>query len=152
LDRFLFKISMRHIDRAAELEVLDTWQSRRDGQTGNATVTRDDVIATRSTIDQTVSISSAIKTALVDIAINLRDDDRVLQGNSTRSLVLMLPALQVRAALKGRNYVSAEDIEHLAPFVLKHRVELAPGVADFNKVLADCMRDPMEALARSTLS
>lgn len=151
LDRFLFKISMRHIDRDAELEVLETWQTRRQSGTAGESVTRDEVLAAREAIDDSVTISPTVKTALVDISINLREDDRVMQGNSTRSLVLMLPALQVRAALHGRSYVSADDIEHLTPFILQHRVELAPGVADFSKVLSDCMREPMEVLARNTI-
>ncbi len=151
LDRFLFKISMQHIDRDAELEVLETWQSRRNSSSGRVSVTRDEVLKAREIIETGVAISPAVKTALVDISISLRADDRVIQGNSTRSLVLMLPALQVRAALRGRNFVSAEDIEFLAPYILQHRVELAPGVSDFRKVLADCMRQPMESLARSTL-
>lgn len=151
LDRFLFKISMDHIDRDSELDVLETWQSRRDKSAGSVTVTREDLLATRGTIDQTVYIDSAIKTALVDISRNLREDDRVLQGNSTRSLVLIMPALQVRAAMQGRNFVSAADIEFLLPYVLRHRVELAPGVSDFDRVLHENMRSPMEQLARSTL-
>jgi MoxR-like ATPase len=65
--------------------------------------------------------------------------------------VLLLPALQVLAALRGRSFVSAEDIETLLPRVLGHRIELAPGVADMSKVLKDCMREPMEVLARATL-
>ncbi len=152
LDRFLFKITMEHIDRNAELAVLDTWQQRRDRDRQHSmTVDRDDVVAARRSIDSEVHISPAIKAALVDISRNLREDDRVLQGNSTRSMVLLLPALQVQAALRGRNYVSADDVETLLPFVLKHRVELAPGVSDFGKVLQDSMRKPMEQLARSTL-
>ncbi|HJN95005.1 MAG TPA: AAA family ATPase [Gammaproteobacteria bacterium] len=152
LDRFLFKITMNHIDREAELDVLDTYKERRDFGDSLATVTRDEVLSARHEIDSGVSINPAIKTVLVDISRNLRSDDRVLQGNSTRSMVLLLPALQVSAALRGRNYVSAEDIELLLPRILGHRIELAPGVADFEKVLADNMRDPMEQLARSTLT
>jgi len=153
LDRFLFKITMDHIDRQSELDVLETYKERRDAQgKERTTVSRDEVLMAREVIDKEVTISSSVKTALVDISRNLRDDDRVLQGNSTRSMVLMLPALQVSAALRGRNYVSAEDIELLLPRVLGHRIELAPGVSDFNKVLADDMREPMEQLARGTLS
>ena len=152
LDRFLFKITMDHIDRESELDVLDTYKERRDFGDSLATVTRDEVLSARHQIDAGVSINPAIKTALVDISRNLRSDDRVLQGNSTRSMVLLLPALQVSAALRERNYVSAEDIELLLPRVLGHRIELAPGVADFEKVLANNMRDPMEQLARSTLT
>jgi len=151
LDRFLFKISMDHIDRNAELEVLESYKARRDIANKLATVTRDAVLDARHAIDAGVSISPAIKTALVDISRALREDDRVLQGNSTRSMVLMLPALQVSAALRGRDFVSADDIELLLPRVLGHRIELAPGVTDIEKVLGDNMRSPMDALARSTL-
>ncbi len=152
LDRFLFKITMDHIDRQSELDVLDTYKQRRDRLGEQITVTRDEVLAARKDIDDRVAISSTVKSTLVDISRNLRDDERVLQGNSTRSMVLMLPALQVSAALRGRNFVSAEDIELLLPRVLGHRIELAPGVAELRKILDDAMREPMEQLARSTLS
>ncbi len=152
LDRFLFKITMDHIDRESELDVLDTYKQRRDLAADKVTVTRDEVLFARKHIDETVAISASVKSALVDISRNLREDDRVLQGNSTRSMVLMLPALQVAAALRGRDYVSAEDIELLLPRVLGHRIELAPGVANLSKVLADAMRGPMEQLARGTLA
>lgn len=152
LDRFLFKITMDHIDRESELDVLNTYKQRRDLSADKITVTRDEVLFAREQIDAAVTISSSIKSALVDISRNLREDERVLQGNSTRSMVLMLPALQVAAALRGRDYVSAEDIELLLPRVLGHRIELAPGVADLNKVLIDAMRGPMEQLARGTLA
>ncbi|MXW69218.1 MAG: hypothetical protein F4Z61_04645, partial [Acidimicrobiia bacterium] len=151
LDRFLFKISMEHIDRLSELEVLETWQSRRDGAGSGPAVTRDELLASRAAIDRGVAIAEVVKTTLVDISRKLRADERVLQGNSTRSLVLMLPALQAAAALRGRNFVSAEDIELLLPRVLGHRIELAPGAADMNRILHDNMREPMERLAGSTL-
>ena len=143
---------MEHIDRKSELEVLETWQSRRDATGGGPAVTRDELLNSRAAIDREVAIADVVKSTLVDISRNLRDDERVLQGNSTRSLVLMLPALQVAAALRGRNFVSAEDIELLLPRVLGHRIELAPGVADLNRILHDNMREPMERLAGSTLA
>ena len=151
LDRFLFKITMDHIDRAAELDVLDTYKDRRDGIKSEG-VTRTAVLNARKIIDEAVTISPVIKETLVDISQNLRNDERVLQGNSTRSMVLMLPALQVAAALQQRSYVSAADIELLLPRVLGHRIELAPGVSDVNKVLTENMREPMEQLARSTIT
>ena len=151
LDRFLFKITMEHIDRDSEMSVLETYVDRRDHKMTSEFVTRQQVLCARQAIEDNVYIHSAIKACLVDISRNLRGDDRVLQGNSTRSLVLMLPALQVAAALQGRNFVSADDIELLLPKVLGHRVELAPGVTDRGKVFSDCMQAPMEQLARSTL-
>ncbi len=152
LDRFLFKIVMDHIDRRAELEVLETWRSRRDTKDSGRAVSRGEILAARAAIDRGVAIADAVKSALVDISRNLRADERVLQGNSTRSLVLMLPALQVAAALRGRDFISAEDIELLLPRVLGHRLELVPGATDLERILGDNMREPMERLAAGTLA
>ena len=143
---------MNHIDRESELDVLDTYKERRELTGQLKTVTRDQVLRARKNIDAEIAISPAIKTALVDISRNLREDDRVLQGNSTRSMVLLLPALQVSAALRGRDYVSAEDIELLLLRVLDHRVELAPGVSNIEIVLLDNMRTPMDQLAKGTIT
>jgi MoxR-like ATPase len=152
LDRFLFKIRMEHIERAAELEVLATYRERRDAERHDLErVTRDQVLEARRVLDTGVAITGEVKECLVDVSRALRADERVLQGNSTRSLVLMLPALQALAALRGRDYVASEDVSTLAPRVLNHRVELAPGVASFEEVLADAMAGPLERLARSTM-
>jgi len=152
LDRFLFKLRMEHIERAAEMQVLESLQERRDiERTDLPRVTRSEVLEARSAIETGVAIDTAVKECLVDISRALRADARVLQGNSTRSLVLTLPALQARAALHERIYVSSEDVEAILPLVLGHRVELALGTAELAPVLEDAMREPLEVLARATL-
>ena len=151
LDRFLFKITMSHIDRDSELQVLDSIYERKQSLRKRKTVDRNDILTVRKTISEEINISQAIKTALVDISRNIRKDDRVLQGNSTRSMVLLLPALQTCAALRGREYVSSDDIELLIPHVLNHRIELAPGVNNFDKILQENMQKPLDELAKSTL-
>jgi MoxR-like ATPase len=75
----------------------------------------------------------------------------VLQGNSTRSLVLTLPALRARALLHGRDHASTEDVEALLPRVLGHRVELAPEAPDFATLLRECLAEPLERATRATL-
>lgn len=152
LDRFLFKIRMEHIEREAELEVLETYRERRDSDRADlARVSRSELLAARRAVDGGVAIGPEIKECLVDLSRALRQDERVIQGNSTRSLVLLLPALQALALLRGRDYVSSEDLELLIPRVLGHRVELAPGVDDLEAVLDDTLSAPLEGLARSTL-
>lgn len=152
LDRFLFKIRMVHIDREAELEVLNTYRERRDPQHADLPkVSRDDVLAARRAIDEAVVISDAVKECLVDISRAIRDDERVLRGNSTRSMVLMLPALQALATLRGRDFVVSDDLETLIPRVLGHRVELAPGITHLEEILKETVAEPMERLQRSTL-
>jgi len=152
LDRFLFKITMRHIDRASELEVLDRYpRVSLDVARDYPGVTRAEVLAARRQTRGNVHVAPVVKEALVDLARLLRSDSRVLQGASTRALVLMLPALQARAVIHGRDFVSPEDIEVLAPYVFKHRLECAPGVEDVDALIAEAAAVEVEKLARASL-
>ncbi|HNH47750.1 MAG TPA: AAA family ATPase, partial [Myxococcota bacterium] len=101
LDRFLFKIRMTTIDRGSELEVLRTIHTRKDpNASGLPTVTRSQLLRARLAMEHGVTVHPLIQEALVDTARALRSDPRVIQGVSTRSLVLAVPALQARALLR----------------------------------------------------
>ena len=105
----------------------------------------------RIAVRHQVALARSFKESLVDLARELRDDPRVLSGASTRSLVLMLPALQARAVVRGRDYVSPEDLEALAPHVFKHRIECAPGVEDYDDVVRECAAPQIERLAKESM-
>lgn len=152
LDRFLFKIEMKHIDRAAELEVLDQYPRASLEVAGDYPgVTRDEILAARRQTRGAVHVAPVVKEALVDLARLLRSDSRVLQGASTRALVLMLPALQARAVIYGRDFVSPDDVEALAPYVFEHRLECAPGVEDVDALIGEAAAIEIEKLARASL-
>ena len=152
LDRFLFKIQMKHIAREDELIVLSHYPnpSLRMGD-DVAKVSRAELIAARAAIRSGVFIAPAVREALVDLARALRADDRVLQGASTRSLVLALPALQTRALMHGRDYVAPEDLEHLSRPIFAHRIECVSGVSDVERVISDALAPILEQLARLSL-
>jgi MoxR-like ATPase len=152
LDRFLFKIKMTHIDRASELKVLSSIRARRAGPPESLPrVTRTEIIEARRVIEEQVYIAPEIQEALVDIAQKTRSDERVLQGVSTRSLVLAVPALQASALCEERDYVSSGDIEALASRIFSHRVEVAPGAEAAEVIVHECLRAPLERLSRATL-
>ena len=152
LDRFLFKIEMKYIDREAEIEVLHNYpRASLNVAKDFKGVTRQELIATRNAVRSNVFIAPAVKAALVDLARALRTDRDVVQGASTRSLVLMLPALQARAAIHGRNFVSPEDIEALAKHVFRHRLECLPGVNEIDAVIERSVSQVIESLARQSL-
>jgi MoxR-like ATPase len=152
LDRFLFKIKMKHIPRDAELEILASLKQRKLGAGRDLPrVSRTELTNSRAVIETYVHVAPEVRECLVDIANKTRTDERVLQGASTRSLVLMIPALQARAVTRMRDYVSAEDVQALIPLIFGHRLELAPGVDAAESVLKDCAGEPLERLARATM-
>jgi len=152
LDRFLFKLVMHHIDRDSELAVLDAYpRPNLTMADGLATVSRTEVVAARTVVRHEVHIAQAVKDSLVDLARSLRSDPRILSGASTRSLVLSLPALAARALLFGRDFVSPEDLEALAPFVFEHRIECAPGADEPGDIVRELLAPQLERLARQSL-
>ena len=149
LDRFLFKIRMNHVSREAELEVLLTARERRAGvPEALARVGRAEVVAARRACHEGVSLTHAVHEALVDIARAMRADQRVVQGASTRSLVMALPALQARAMIRGRDYVGPEDIDALLIPIFGHRLELQPGESEPAEVIQECAAPTLERMAR----
>jgi MoxR-like ATPase len=153
LDRFLFKLEMKHIERQAELDVLRQYP-RQSLEMGRELpkVEKGELLAARRAIRSSVHIAAPIREGLVDLARSLRADERVLQGASTRSLVLMLPALQARALIHGRDYVGPEDVEALAYPVFAHRIECVPGVLNKTEVIRAHVLPTVEKLARLSLS
>ena len=155
LDRFLFKIRMDYIERAAEVDVLRSYRDRRhedrSALRAMPLVSRDDIIWARQVIEEHVHLDNRLQDALVDLARALRQSPQVAQGVSTRSLVLLMPALQALALMRGRDFVIPEDIQTLAPHVFAHRLELAPGVENPMDVIKQVIRPTLEQLTRSTM-
>ncbi len=153
LDRFLFKIRMDHISREAELAVLATRLDRRSEPDPAAlpAVARHELLEARDEVERRVHVAEAVNHCLVDLARAVRAHPQVVQGVSTRSLVLLVPALKASAVLRGRDFVSSEDVAWLAPHVFGHRLELGPGAPPAAEVVRECMAGPLEWLSRATL-
>lgn len=152
LDRFLFKIRMTHISRAAELDLLNRYEEVLKGAGEDlARVTRTEILDARAVCQKAIHIAPAVREAMVDIAGETRNRPECLQGASTRALVLMLPALQARALSKEREYVNAEDVEVLSKVIFAHRIVPAPGAGDPEHVVAACCKEPVERLANRTM-
>ncbi len=160
LDRFLFKIRMTFLSRAHELEVLAMKypQCRFDARDANSQPVRaslvirpESISQARDVIKRDIKIDRSITESLVEIAGRLRDEPRVAQGISTRSLVVAIPALQARAMMHGRDFVSPDDVKALAHPVFSHRLELQPGIVNADEIVNDVMLPVIESLCRQSL-
>ncbi|MGB0680290.1 MAG: AAA family ATPase, partial [Polyangiales bacterium] len=152
LDRFLFKITMDHIERDAELKVLETYPDTALARAQAAPhCSREDILGARTALRGHVRIDGAIKAALVDLARALRADEHVLQGASTRALLLTLPALQARALIHGRDHVIPEDLAELAPAIFAHRIECSAGHSSPQDIIRAHVATEVDRLAKATL-
>ena len=71
-----------------------------------------------------VAIHPDVAAYTVDIVEKTRDRDEVQLGVSPRGNLALLKAAQALAAIRGREYVTPDDIKDLAIPVLGHRIIL----------------------------
>ena len=130
-DRFLLKISMdppnadeerqlahRFLGNDAPEQVLE-----RGGV--QAVLTHDTLIAARKNLEGVV-----VRDEIVDYVVALvratRTHDSILAGAGPRGTQALLLASRAAAALEGRDYVTPDDVKHLAQPALAHRLVMRP--------------------------
>lgn len=150
LDRFLFKIRMTHISPKDELELLMNFETVKRGISVDIPkVSVEELLAVRSWIQSAITLAPSIKACLVAFADQTRKHPLTLQGVSTRSLVLAMPALQTWALVQGREFVAPSDVESLSTHIFGHRLMMGTSADSMMDVVKECLRGPMETCARS---
>ena len=73
-----------------------------------------------------IKVDQTMKGYIVELANKTREDTYIYLGVSPRGSIALMRASQAYAMLQGRDYVTPDDIQYLAPFVFGHRVILRP--------------------------
>lgn len=123
LDRFLMKIKMGYPSHVEEIEVLRRAEKSAPIETLSAVVTLEELIQLQQSVKE-VTVDETIKSYIVDLASRTRKDPYVYLGASPRGSIALMRASQAHAFLKGRDYVTPDDVQYLAPFVFSHRMIL----------------------------
>lgn len=76
---------------------------------------------------RTVHVSEAVLFYGVSLATATRHDRRVALGASPRAAIALIRTAQALATLDGRDHVLPDDVKHVAPSVLAHRLSLVDG-------------------------
>jgi MoxR-like ATPase len=126
LDRFLLRVGVGYPDRDAEWGMLDRRLERAEDDVNLTTVIdREGLIALQQVVER-VHVSEAVGYYLVDLATATRTSSRVQVGASPRGTLALLKLSRAYAALRGRDFVTPEDVKAIAVPALAHRLMLRP--------------------------
>jgi MoxR-like ATPase len=125
LDRFMMRVVVGYPSREKELEILETHGVRSTFHDLEAVVTLDEVNEMIQ-IARMVAVSPSVKNYIVDIVEGTRLHPDIMLGASPRSALFLQRIARSRAASRGRDYVTPDDIKELAGPVLEHRLGLRP--------------------------
>lgn len=128
LDRFLFKIAIDYPNLEEEISILqreNALQNRDKLDSIKQILSQSDILKYQALVKQIV-IEPHLLEYIAKIVNNTRGNAFLYLGASPRASIAILNAAKGYAALRGRDFVTPEDIKEAAIPVLQHRVVVAP--------------------------
>ncbi|GAB3267123.1 MoxR family ATPase [Larkinella harenae] len=129
LDRFLFKVVVGYPTILEEINILKGHHERRSladaVEAVQPTLTANQLQALRTQVHR-VHIEDNLLEYIAQIVQNTRSSKSLYLGASPRASVALLNSSKALATLRGRDFVTPEDIQELAVPILRHRVLLTP--------------------------
>jgi MoxR-like ATPase len=123
LDRFMMRLSLGYPSREAELAILDENPAEEGLEKLEPAIRLADFLAAQKAA-AAVFCHPALKEAVADIVRDTRIHRGFLLGASPRAGLHLLEAAKALALVRGRSFVTDEDLASLAAPVLAHRLKL----------------------------
>ncbi|WP_461634199.1 AAA family ATPase [Labilibaculum euxinus] len=128
LDRFLMKIEFTYPDEQEELEILAT-KNERKGKNETFEITEvlnsEQINMLRQQV-QEIHIDENLQKYIVQIVQSTRNHPGIILGASPRASVAVMMAAKALSAIRGRDFVTPDDIKEVAIPALHHRLILTP--------------------------
>ena len=121
LDRFLLRISIGYPARGAEIQMLEAQGSLGALRTLEPVVSAPEIRGMIAAV-RDVHIADALKSYLVDISEASRRHPAIELGLSPRATLQLAAASRARAAARGRNYATPDDVKAVGVAALSHRI------------------------------
>jgi len=150
LDRFLFKIVAGYPQKPQEVEILNRYQAGFDASRSSTfgiepCTSVAELSEVRAAVRQ-VTAAAQLLEYIVSIIRGTRELPSLTLGASPRAAVMLLLGSKALAVLRGRAYVTPDDVRDLAAPVLRHRIVLNPE-AEIEGMTADqCVARVLERI------
>lgn len=122
LDRFLFKLSLGYPTKEEELSILDRFQMQDPYESLESVTTPEHIMELVEAVKH-VTIAAAVKRYIIDLVQETRTSGLFHMGASTRAALAFMESARALAALRDRDYVVPDDVKHLTPYILGHRIK-----------------------------
>lgn len=128
LDRFLFKIEVKYPSLEEEIAIItQQHQQKNTDQLADVVpvLSAQDIIALRQQV-RGLFVEPKLLEFVAKIIHETRNNKSLFLGGSPRASLAIVNSAKALAAMKGRDFITPEDIIWVAPAVLRHRIMLTP--------------------------
>jgi len=128
LDRFLFKIEIKYPSLDEEIAILTQQHHQKPSdQLGQIqpVLSAQDVVSLKQTV-MGLHVEEKILVYVAKIIHESRNNKSLYLGGSPRASLAIVAGAKALAAIKGRDFVTPDDVVNVATPVLRHRIMLTP--------------------------
>lgn len=128
MDRFLFKIDVGYPSVEEEVQILQGSYNRKlasEIEQLNPVVNAAELNAQRKVISE-IHVEKELMEYIAKIVHQTRNSSAIYIGASPRASVFILKAAQAWAAMRGRDFITPEDVKQIIVPTLRHRITLTP--------------------------
>ncbi|GAB2525684.1 AAA family ATPase [Rufibacter soli] len=129
LDRFMFKILVQYPTLEEEVAILGVHHHRpalqRDLEEIQPVLNAAQVSELRQQV-KSVHVDPKVLEYIASLVVQTRANKSLYLGASPRASLALLNSAKALAAIRNRSFVTPEDVQELAPSVLRHRILLTP--------------------------
>ena len=143
LDRFLLRLSLGYPDEAEERQLLRNLRKAHPIERIGAVVDGT-VLSSLHDVVTEIHIEDSLERYLLAVVRATREHPDLAAGASPRGSLALYKSSQALAALRGRDYVTPDDVKTLVPLTLAHRVILRPESQLRGRTAASILVDLLE--------
>ncbi len=130
LDRFMFKVQVNYPSKEEERKIIDLMGSSVPKIDVNAITRVEEIMLSRELVNQ-IYVDDRVKDYIVDVVWATRSpseyglsdlDGLIRYGASPRATIFLVLAAKSQAFMRGRGYVTPQDVKDVGFDVLRHRV------------------------------
>lgn len=124
MDRFMMRLSIGYPEREQEIELAAQVLDGKVPENAGAVCTAEDILHMKETM-MNITVGRPLLNYIEDIIELSRKEERFVLGASTRAMLALMRASQGKAFMRGRDYVTPDDVKDVAMHVLLHRLALS---------------------------
>jgi MoxR-like ATPase len=146
VDRFLLRLGVGYPAREDEWGMLERRLDRAQDEIAlDSVIDRSAFVELQRAIER-VHVSEAIGLYVIDLVASTRASNRVQVGASPRGTLAVTKLARAYAALRGRDFVTPDDVKSVAVPALAHRLMLRPELWVQRVRPEDVVRESLETV------
>lgn len=122
LDRFFMKIYFGYVNEDTELNIYNDYVGIEKNQQEIKRVLDLQDILDLQNFSEKIFIHEEIVRSVRNMIVATRNNRDIVLGASTRSGITLIKCLKAYAMIKGREYVTEDDLQQISESVLNHRI------------------------------